>query len=198
MERRTQFLSTGRLTDYSSHTHKGEWNAFQTVHLEGSVKCSTGLLLRAIKCDDYTCECIWVVVFFPMSFKMHANLGGKADPSELPVLLIKSRAVFIFFMYLEYRSWRCFLFLFTLKLLWYLLMSSAAYLTAGFACFRCNIWQPGGTDSFNGGVSSSPVWAGGVPALTALSLIKNSITTVHSLVSESVCFAGEAKWCMLC
>lgn len=62
-----------------------------------------------------------------------------------------------FFMYLEYRSWRCFFFfLFTLKLLWYLLMSSAAYLTAGFACFRCNIWQPGGTDSFNGGVFFLP------------------------------------------
>ena len=68
MERRTQFLSTGRLPDYSSHTHKGEWKAFQTVHLEGSVKCSAGLLLRAVKCDDYTCECIWVVVVFSSLF----------------------------------------------------------------------------------------------------------------------------------
>lgn len=130
MERRTQFLSTGRLPDYSSHTHKGEWNAFQTVHLEGSVKCSTGLLLRAVKCDDYTCECIWVVVFFPMSFKMHANLGGKADPSELPILLIKSRAVLFFLctwntgaggVFFFYSLWNCYdTCLWVLLLIWQL------------------------------------------------------------------------------
>lgn len=78
MERRTRFLPTGWSPDYSSHTHKREWNAFQTVHLEGSIKCSTSLLLCAAKCDDCTCECI----YFFYTLKRRANLGGKSDPSE--------------------------------------------------------------------------------------------------------------------
>lgn len=78
MERRTRFLPTGWSPEYSSHTHKREWNAFQTVHLEGSIKCSTSLLLCAVKCDDCTCECI----YFFYTLKRRANLGGKSDPSE--------------------------------------------------------------------------------------------------------------------
>lgn len=135
--------------------------------------------------------------------KMCGNLGGKSDPSALPILLIKSREVFFSFkkkMYQEYWSWRDF---FTLKMPSYLLMSSAGYLTAGFACFRCNIWQPSSTDSFNVKSIFFPDWAWGIPALTVLSLIKNSITSLHSLsiglkVSvllvrlNDVCFANRS------
>lgn len=114
MERRTRFLPTGWSPDYSSHTHKREWNAFQTVHLEGSIKCSTSLLLCAVKCDDCTCECI----YFFYTLKRRANLGGKSDPSE--------QACCFFFVYLEYWSWRSFSTSF-------LLMSSAGYLHASIA-----------------------------------------------------------------
>lgn len=64
MEQRTRFLSTGWALDYSRHTHKENQMLFQIVHLEGSIKCSTSLLF-AIKCDDYTCECM---CFFFSSF----------------------------------------------------------------------------------------------------------------------------------
>lgn len=67
--------------------------------------------------------------------------------SELPVLLIKSRTV-SFFLCTRNTGARG-IFFFTLKMPSYLLMSSAGYLTAGFACFCCNIWQPSSTDSFN-------------------------------------------------
>ena len=137
--------------------------------------------------------------FFPMSFKMHANLGGKADPSELPILLIKSRAALFFyvpgiqelevFFFFFYSLWNCYdTCLWVLLLIWQLgLLVSVA--TSG---------NPVALTALMVEFFSSPVRAGGVPALTALSLIKNSITTVHSLVSESVCVAGEANWCMLC
>lgn len=141
MEHRARF-SLNRLVAWLFQTHsQRQWKAFQTDHLEGSVKWSTFLLLHAVKCYDYTCE--WA--FSLNVWRVRANLGGKSDPSGQPILLIKCRAVFFFYMHQKYWSCRSF----KLKMPSYPLMSSTGYLTGGCACFCCNIWQPSSSDSFN-------------------------------------------------
>lgn len=102
--------SDKRLPCYSSHICRVNEALLPAVHLQGAIQCHSGLLFYAVKSD---CICFSSIVL------MCGNLGGKYDRSDLSILLIKSKAVFLFvFLFHQkcHKHWSRRYFLFRIKM----------------------------------------------------------------------------------
>lgn len=75
---------------------------------------------------------------------------------------------------------------------WHISFGFLSYLTAGFACFRCNIWQPSGSECF---------FLKNEPAVYLLCSLPNIKFCYKAALAqrwfESICCSRKAEWFVL-
>ena len=145
MEHGARFLSTSELPDYSSHTQ-----------IENEVLSKQFILRAVLNAEVVDCYVQLNVMTTPVNASVFQtswkSVGGlEADPICQSCQFYSLKAVLsLHFSFLFWCTKNCGAGgLFYTKNAISALMGSAGYLTGGFACFHCNMWQPSSSDSFN-------------------------------------------------